>query len=227
MTAGNETQPPGVKVAVYPTEHATVRYVRHEDETRLFAADVVHALDGEQQIGLVTSLPTEDLVTLMVGPDNVLTLDLGGVEHLIGALNRIEDPAAQRFLAWAKATFGTKQRRQPKGPDASRWGWQPLRKVIKQQGYSGREFVEKANALDLGDVPTFTAGNYAAWSYGGCLPQESLVVRAENLLDHDRKDLFTQEVLTNMPHRGRGKRHPKREVSSDGPKDVPGEPQGD
>jgi len=219
MTADDETPVPGVKVAVYPRDLAQVRWCVVDYEPHLVAVDVAAAL------GLSGAWTThaENLVNVHLGNQTVSTLNLTGLRGFVTQL--APSPDRDRFLAWAETTFGPKKRREPKGPDASRWGWQPLRTWVKKANLSGREFVEKANALDLPGVDTFTAGNYAAWSYGGCLPQESLVKRAEMLLSMDRKDLFTAEVLENMPHRGRGRRHPKREVT--GGEDVPAEPQGD
>lgn len=89
----------------------------------------------------------------------------------------------------------------------TRWGWQPIRDVLKVHHMSSREFVEAANALDVEDVGHFTEGNFAAWSYGGCLPAESLAKRAEILLKVSRDQLFTREVVAHMANRGRGKRH--------------------
>ena len=219
MTAGDEASLPGVKVAVYPKHQVQVRWCVVDYEPRLVAVDAATALG----VNGAWTTKSENLINVHLGNETVSTFNLAGLREFVAGL--AQSPERDRFLTWAEVTFGPKKKREPKGPDASRWGWQPLRTWVKKAGLSGREFVERANALDLPGTDTFTTGNYAAWSYGGCLPQESLVRRAEALLSMDRTELFTTEVLENLPHRGRGKRHPKREVA-DVAKDVPAEPQG-
>lgn len=207
------------KSELYPYQTLPVRFVERNGEKELVLNDVLKVL------GIVGKPDVDDVIageSRQVRLDNrepATVVTLAGVAALISQFGGFEDPAHDDFYVWARRTFGPRPARQLKGPDASRWGWQPIRKVVKQAGLSGRAFVEKANALDLPHVETFSAGNYAAWSYGGCLPRESLVRRAEALFGIPREELFTEDVLKNLSHRGKGKRHPpamfKSEIKSD------------
>jgi hypothetical protein len=126
---------------------------------------------------------------------------------------RSDKPKARPFMRWIthdvlpsirKQGFYSEGRRKP-----TRWGWQPIRKVIQERGFSAKDFVQSANALDMPGVSHFTEGNFAAWSYGACLPAECLVKRAEALLNAPAHELFTDIVLANYRDRGPGKRHLK------------------
>lgn len=120
-----------------------------------------------------------------------------------------EDPERARFHRWIETELRAPRagRRAP-NPNRTKWGWQPLREVMRERGYTARRFTEEANALDL-PVGRFNQGNLIAWAYGGCLPAESLVARACELLQVHPADLFNPDVLAAYPHRGKGRhRHP-------------------
>jgi prophage antirepressor-like protein len=91
----------------------------------------------------------------------------------------------------------------------TRWGWQPIREVMRQKGFTAKDLTHSANALDLPGIGSFNEGNFGAWSYGNCLPTESLIARAEMLLGVPREQLFTAEVLRSYKDRGPGRRRPK------------------
>ena len=141
------------------------------------------------------------------GVQEVLTISEAGLYWLIV---RSDKPQAKPFIRWVTHEVLPAIRRtgQYVVPDRkpTRWGWQPIRVIMREKGYTAKDFVQSANALNL-PVPTFSGGNFAAWSYGGCLPAESLVVRAEALLGEPRERLFTADVLANYQERGPGKRH--------------------
>lgn len=199
----DQTQNPvdGVKVAVYPTQTASVRHTILDGQPYLYAVDVIEIL-GIQATGpeRVAATPEPLRAELVNGDGMVTLLNVAGVESLA------DGPVDEPFLAWVRSTFKPRRKRVLKGPEASRWGWQPIRDVVKASGYSGRSFVDAANKLDIEGVEHFSSGNYAAWSYGGCLPQDCLLIRAQQLLKAPAEALFTTEVLAALPNRGKGRR---------------------
>lgn len=191
-----------------------IRIIKDErGEPRFIAADICGAIDITNVSSACQKLPVEDKAITLVdtpsGKQDMLTVTEAGMYWLV---IRSDKPAARPFIYWITHKVLPELRRTGQytlngSHKPTRWGWQPLREVAKAQGFTARDFVESANALDLPGVPTFTDRNYAAWSYGGCLPAESLVTRAEKLLDVPREKLFTPEVLYHYKNRGVGKRH--------------------
>jgi hypothetical protein len=196
-------------VGHFPTATKPVHYVVEAGEVYASFKDVCTVL------GVLSpaAMYGDEALTMREFPQLSHAVPISTVEEFIAGMNR-DDPRDEVFVTWLRG-LKPKSARQKKGPNASRWGWQPIRDVVKSHNLSGRAFVDAANEVELTGVDTFSPGNYAAWSYGGCLPQESLVRRAEALFGVDRSKLFTEAVLNNMPYRGKGKRHPPKPNEED------------
>ncbi len=139
-------------------------------------------------------------------PVTRLALTLEGLRQL--ATRSADVDRATRLVTHVERVIRRSRTRRSVTPAPTRWGRQPIRRLVSERGFSARSFVEAANELPLPGVAPLTAAAYAAWSYGGCLPQESLVTRAATLLDVTPAELFDAAVLAAMPHRGRGRRPP-------------------
>lgn len=197
-----------------PTLAPQIRVVKNDrGESRFIASDICNALSIKNVSDACAKLPTEDKGIVRGdtrgGEQDMLVVTEAGMYWLIV---RSDKPAARPLLMWIThevlpSIRKTGQYIMPGQRKPTRWGWQPIRDVVRSQGYSAKDFAASANALDLPDVTTFTEGNYAAWTYGGCLPTEALITRAEALLDVSRDQLFTAEVLESYHTRGPGRRH--------------------
>jgi hypothetical protein len=129
---------------------------------------------------------------------------------------RSDKPAARPFMRWLthevipsirKTGAYALPGRQLTSAQKSRWGWQPIKEVVRKQGYGSRTFTAAANELELEGVDHFNEGNYVVYSYGNSLPTEGVITRAEKLLGVPREQLFTAEVLAAYPFRGPGRRN--------------------
>lgn len=209
--------------------HVTVAV---DDATRLdyvLATDVCHLLGLTGLVHAVTAtLTAETKAYLRVLENGVtvtrLALTLDGLRQLAAQRERLGGDVgrASRLVAQVERLVRRSHSRRPAGASATRWGWQPIRRMVRAHGFSARSFLEAANALPLPDVDPVTPANYAAWSYGGCLPQESLVIRASTLLNVTPEELFNPAVLAAMPNRGRGRRQPVAlSESASGPQPAP------
>jgi len=207
---------PTRRVLNYPLSFMAVRHLVLEPGTPservlVYAEDACLAL-GIHPDELTTLSPEErDLV------DTYERFQLTQVDAVTAAgVRRLADldgdPERARFAAWVETELTPRRggHRTP-NPNRTKWGWQPIRDLVRERGYTARRFTEEANALDL-PVDSFNQGNYIAWAYGGCLPAESLVVRACELLNVTAADLFNPDVLAAYPNRGKGRRRHTGEV---------------
>jgi prophage antirepressor-like protein len=207
-----KVNPDQVTSLVFGDKGTEIKTVTDADGVWFHVGDVLTALQAnlpvDKALALLGDYP-EDVATVTVGGDEgdaQYTNDAGvytlALETATPVGRELISFVAGKVLPQVAATgkYAPRSRR-------TRWGWQPIRQVLKARRLSGREFVAQANALELDGVETFSEGNYAAWSYGGCLPKDSLVQRASTLLGVPAEELFTADVLRNMPDRGRGKRH--------------------
>jgi len=195
--------------------HVTVPVDADTRRHYVLAADACALLGLTGLVSTVTAgLAAETQAYLRVTEEGVavtrLALTLDGVRQLVVERKRLGtvDDRADRFLHQVERLVHRLRARRPGAQRVSRWGWQPIRRVVRERGLSSREFVEALNALPLPGVDLVTTANYAAWSYGGCLPQESLVTRATALLNVRPEALFDAAVLTALPNRGKGRRQP-------------------
>lgn len=198
-----------------PTLAPQIRIVKDErGEPWFAAADVCSILDLTNVTAACKRLPDGDFRVISSNPSNGISRDMNVVSEagLYWLIIRSDKPAARPLIMWITHEVlptirKTGQYIMPGQRKPTRWGWQPIRDVVRAHGYSAKDFTSSANALELPDVPHFTEGNYAAWTYGGCLPAESLIIRAEKLLNVPKEQLFTAQVLANYEQRGPGKRH--------------------
>jgi hypothetical protein len=210
--------PPTSLTANYPLNLLSVRYVAVDPSNESSGRVLVHAIDACLAIGATTeeldTVSTEERVELAIydggNLERSVLLTTDGVRQL-ASLNG--DPERSRFVAWVETELSPHRtgHRAP-NPNRTKWGWQPIRELVRDRGYTARRFTEEANALNL-PVDGFNQGNYIAWAYGGCLPAESLVTRACALLNVEPRDLFNADVLTAYPNRGKGRRRPAREAA--------------
>lgn len=195
----------------YPVRHLTVPSASDGavDVLLVDAVDVCHVVGIDVDAAL-DYLSASEWTYVSVEENGAVVgrrlLTPSGVEAVV---RPNEDPERHRFYRWIETELRTPRvgRRAP-NPNRTKWGWQPLRELMRARGYTARRFTEEANALDL-PVGHFNQGNLIAWAYGGCLPAESLVVRACDLLGVPADELFNPDVLAAYPHRGKGRRrHP-------------------
>jgi len=199
------------RVASYPLSFLAVRHVVLEPDTPNERA-LVYAWDACAALGVdlneISTLDPQEVSKVDVYEGQQLTesvlLTTAGVRRLAGLDG---DPERSRFVTWVETELLPRRtgHRAP-NPNRTKWGWQPIRDLVRDHGYTARRFTEEANALDLPGVDHFNQGNYIAWAYGGCLPAESLVRRACVLLGVNENELFNADVLAAYPSRGRGRR---------------------
>lgn len=206
--------PPNRQIANYALTVAPVRYVKLASElVLLYAADVCQVLGSSPEELAVVGDENGGYVPIYEGTNLVepLVLTVAGVRQLVDLEST---PERERFATWVETEL-VPHRTGHRAPNPSRtkWGWQPIRDLVRERGYTARRFTEEANALELNGVDRFNQGNYIAWAYGGCLPAESLVTRACNLLNVDPTELFNADVLAAYPNRGKGRRRPAGEVA--------------
>lgn len=211
--------PPTRRILNYPLTFHPVRHVVLEPGTAE-ERPLVYAVDACAALGMnldeLSALGPDELNHVDVYERFQLTqpavVTVAGIRRL-AELNG--DPERARFAAWVETELTPRRggHRTP-NPNRTKWGWQPIRDLVRERGYTARRFTEEANALDL-PVDRFNQGNYIAWAYGGCLPAESLVVRACELLNVTVEDLFNPDVVAAYPHRGRGRRRRPREVTGE------------
>jgi hypothetical protein len=203
--------PPTRQTQNYPLTVAAVRHVVLEPNTPnarvlLYAADVIQVLNLDpDDLGWIDDANGGHVT---VYEDQTLTQPLLLTVEAVRQLAHPEhNPEGARFVTWVETELSPKKpaHRAP-NPNRTRWGWQPIRDLVRQRGYTAREFTEAANALELPGIDHFNQGNYVAWAYGGCLPAESLVERACALLGVQPIELFTEDVLQAYPDRGKGRR---------------------
>lgn len=203
--------PPTYQVASYPVTVAPVRYVVLERDTPservlLYAADVMQVLHvAPEDFAWVSD---EDNGYVAVYEGTTLTQPLVLTVEAVRQLAHPEhNPEGARFLTWIETELAPRRgsHRSP-NPQRTKWGWQPIRDLIRDRGYTARTFTEAANALELEGIDHFNQGNYIAWAYGGCLPAASLVERACALLNVEPIHLFNEDVLQAYPSRGKGRR---------------------
>jgi hypothetical protein len=208
-----------VALTVGTLRHVTVTLADGTHRAHLLAGDVCALLGLTGLVATVTAAVSLDAQTYLRVHEGAavvtrLTLTLDGVREL-ARLHPVDPAVAARVLAHVTRLSHRVAARDRRAP--TRWGRQPIRRVVRDRGFSARAFVEAANALPLPGVAPLTVASYAAWSYGGCLPEANLVTRACALLDASPADLFDAAVLAAIPHRGRGRRQP-RPVSASGPR---------
>lgn len=208
------TQPPPTsQTSNYALTVAPVRHVTlPSGQVLVYAADALSVL-GIASDELLTDVVDGEHTYASVYENgelaNPLLVTPAGVRNLVSLE---PSPERERFAAWVETEL-TPHRTGHRAPNPQRtkWGWQPIRDLVRERGYTARRFTEEANALDL-PVGHFNQGNYIAWAYGGCLPAESLISRACVLLGVEPRDLFNQDVLIAYPNRGKGRRRPAGEV---------------
>src|SRR5512146_2840651 len=201
--------PPTRQDASYPVTVAAVRHVVLErgtpnERVLLYAADVMQVLNvgpddfawvGDEDQGHVAVYEgltlTEPLLVTVKG-----VRDLAHVDH---------NPEGARFVEWIETELLPHRGHRAPNPQRTKWGWQPIRDLVRERGYTARTFTEAANALELEGIDRFNQGNYVAWAYGGCLPAASLVERACVLLNVEPIHLFHEDVLQAYPSRGKGR----------------------
>jgi prophage antirepressor-like protein len=193
-----------------------IRVIKDEyDEPWFVAVDICAALGLDDVATSCRKLDPEDKskqrMPTISGDQDVTVVSEAGMYWLIV---RSDKPAARPLTRWIThdvlpSISKTGQYIMPRQQKPTRWGWQPIRDVVRSRGYTGNDFTASANAIDLPGIATFTEASYRAWSYGTCLPAESLIARAEKLLNVPRAALFTEEVLANYESRGPGRRHNK------------------
>ena len=203
-----------------PTLAPQIRVIKDErGEPWFVAADLCGMLNLGNVTAAVRRLPEGDSRVISGNPDDGLPASVNVVSEpgMYWLVIRSDKREARPLIMWITHEVLPSIRRtgqyiMPGQRKPTRWGWQPIRDVVRAQGYSAKDFTASANALELSGVPEFTEGNYAAWTYGGCLPAEALLVRAEALLGVPREQLFTSNVLTHYQDRGAGKRHTRPAV---------------
>jgi prophage antirepressor-like protein len=202
--------PPASQMANYPLNFMSVRYVLVDtgvdgERALVYATDACHALDvPTEALAAVTDDQRAHVTVYENGSlTETLVLTVTGVQQLT---SQDGDPKRSRFVTWVETELTPRRggHRAP-NPQRTKWGWQPIRDLVRERGYTARRFTEEANALDL-PVDRFNQGNYIAWAYGGCLPAESLVTRTCALLSVEPRDLFNEDVLAAYPNRGKGRR---------------------
>src|SRR5574337_209923 len=195
---------------------ATVRSF-YDDGGQLWfvAKDVCAAISIENSRNATARLDPADVrvhpMDTNAGSRDMTVVSEPGMYELV---IRSDKPNARPFIRWIThevlpslrrtGTYTMPGRSANAERRRTRWGWQPIREIVRAAGYSTRTFTSSANALVIDGVGTFTARNYDTWTYGGCLPAESLVVRAERLLGRSRVELFTADVLASYRDRGPG-----------------------
>lgn len=196
---------------------ADVRSFHDEDGKLWFVAkDICDAIGLDNVSAAVKRLDDRDVRVTQIDPKDGPKREMNVVSEpgLYELVIRSDKPAARPFVRWitndvlpslrATGTYSLPGRVANTPRRQTRWGWQPIRELVRAAGYSTRTFTSSANALVIDGVDTFTARNYDAWTYGGALPAESLVTRAERLLGTPRTELFTADVLLNYQNRGPG-----------------------
>lgn len=205
---------------LFPLPPVPIRHFLDEHGDPWFIAkDVCDVLGLDNVTAACKRLPEGSVRVTSINPDNGLSKEMNVINEpgLYWLVVRSDKPQAVPFIHWVThevlpairktGTYTLPGRGVNAALNVTRWGWQPIRDVVRDQGYTHRSFVQSANALDLPGVDTFNHGNFVTWMRGICLPAESLVSRAEKLLNVPRERLFTPEVLAAYPTRGVGRRH--------------------
>ncbi len=146
-----------------PIQTAPLRVVKGEDGEPWFVAkDICDAL-GLGNVSMTcgrlkaSQRGIKRIEPLKGGSEqDMVIISLPGLYKIV---LRSDKAAAEPFFDWVteevlpslqKHGFYAVRGRQQK---ATRWGWQPIREVMRQRGFSARDFVQSANALDLWWLP--------------------------------------------------------------------------